>query len=205
MEGQLWSAILTILARVDKRQKRAGEDYSDEEIVKTFYWSVIHDRPMGWACEARNWPLHARRTKRPSQSTVSRRLRTASVIQLLDAVEQRVTWPADSDLYWMIDGKPLMISGCSKDRQAGYGRAAGCKAKGYKLHAIVVVDGAVAAWRIVPMNKDERMMGARLLKTAKVQGYVVADANYDSTNCIRFAMPEANSLLRRGVMAPVAS
>jgi hypothetical protein len=180
MEGQLWSAILTILARVDKRRKRAGEDYSDEEIVKTFYWSVIHDRPMGWACEARNWPLHARRTKRPSQSTVSRRLRTASVIQLLDAVEQRVTWPADSDLYWMIDGKPLMISGCSKDRQAGYGRAAGCKAKGYKLHAIVAVDGAVAAWRIAPMNKDERVMGARLLKTAKVQGYVVADANYDS-------------------------
>ena len=30
------------------------------------------------------------------------------------------------------------------------------------------------------MNKDERLMAKRLLKTADIQGYVVADANYDS-------------------------
>jgi hypothetical protein len=31
----------------------------------------------------------------------------------------------------MIDGKPLPIGGCSKDRQSGYGRSAGGKAKGF--------------------------------------------------------------------------
>jgi hypothetical protein len=82
----------------------------------------------------------------------------------------------------MIDGKPLSISGCSKDRQAGYGRAANCMAKGYKVHAIVAPDGAMACWRIAPMNKDERVMAERMLRTAPIHGYLVADSNYDSNN-----------------------
>ena len=107
-----------------------------------------------------------------------------AVVALLEALERRVTAPKEPGLFWMIDGKPLPIGGCSKDRQAGYGRAAGGKAKGYKLHALVGSDGALAAWRVAPMNKDERVMAERLLKTtpAAVAGYVVADANYDSNN-----------------------
>ena len=66
-------------------------------------------------------------------------------------------------LAWSMDGKPLMIGGCSKDKQAGYGRAAGCKAKGYKLHTIAGKQGEIAEWRVAPMNKDERVMGARML------------------------------------------
>ena len=61
----------------------------------------------------------------------------------------------------MLDGKPLTIGGCSKDRQAGYGRAAGGKARGYKIHVIYGSDGSIAAWRIAPMNVDERVMAAR--------------------------------------------
>jgi hypothetical protein len=80
----------------------------------------------------------------------------------------------------MIDGKPLTISGCSTDRQAGYGRAAGGKAKGYKIHAIVNPAGEVAAWRVAPMNKDERVMGERLVRVASIQGYLVGDSNFDS-------------------------
>ena len=80
----------------------------------------------------------------------------------------------------MIDGKPLAFSGCSKDRQAGYGRAANCKAKGYKIHAIISADESIAAWRVAPMNKDERVMAKRLVRTAAVQGYLVGDSNYDS-------------------------
>ncbi len=60
MEGQLWSLIVAILATIDKRRKRASEDFSDEDIVKVFYWSVIHDRPVSWACQRRNWPLYLR-------------------------------------------------------------------------------------------------------------------------------------------------
>jgi hypothetical protein len=102
------------------------------------------------------------------------------VVALLDALEQRVVAPTEPGLFWMMDGKPLVIGGCSKDRQAGYGRAANSKAKGYKIHAIVAPTGAIASWRLAPMNKDERVMAERLLKTAPIQGYVAADMNYDS-------------------------
>lgn len=180
MEGQLWSLIVAVLATMDKRRKRASESFSDEEIVKVFYWSVIHDRPVSWACEQRNWPLCRRRRPLPSNTTMSRRLRSKSVIALLDAVERRVCAPTRQHLYWMIDGKPLVVSGCSKDRQAGYGRAARSKAKGYKIHAIIATDGTLANWRIAPMNKDERVMAERLLKTTDLAGYITADANYDS-------------------------
>src|SRR5262245_61332440 len=180
MEGQLWQAIVIVWSQVHKRRKRSDEDFSDEDIVRVFYWAVIHDRSINWACQRKNWPLHARRKALPSDTTMSRRQQNPHVIALLDAVEQRVTRPTRPGLYWMIDGKPLVIGSCSKDRQAGYGKAARSKAKGYKLHAIIAPDGSLGAWRIAPMNKDERVMAKRLLKTADVQGYIVGDANYDS-------------------------
>jgi hypothetical protein len=143
---------------------------------------VIHDRPNAWACRAKHWPIHLRRRPLPVPGTLSRRLQTRSVVALLDALERRVVAPKGPGLFWMIDGKPLPIGGCSKDRQAGYGKAAGGKAKGYKLHALVGSDGAVAAWRVAPMNKDERVMAGRLVKAAppEVSGYLLADANFDS-------------------------
>jgi hypothetical protein len=182
MEHQLWLAIVHVITTVNKPRKPTICDFSDEDIVKTHYWSVIHDRPVSWACERRHWPLCQRRKVLPSPSTMSRRLRTQSVQSLLNALEKRVVAPQQPGIFWMIDGKPLPISGCSKDRQAGYGRAANCKAKGYKIHALVAPDGALAAWRVAPMNTDERVMAARMLRTAPIQGYVMGDKNYDSNN-----------------------
>lgn len=180
MEHQLWKAIVAILATLGKTRKSTAFDFSDEDIVKVYYWSVIHDRPVSWACSPKNWPIHLRKAKPPSSTTMSRRLRTPTVVALLDALERRVVAPKEPHLFWIIDGKPLPIGGCSKDRQAGYGRAAACKAKGYKIHTIVSSDGAIASWRLAPMNKDERVMAERMLRTAPIQGYVVADSNFDS-------------------------
>ena len=112
---------------------------------------------------------------------MSRRLRSRSVMALQKLLETQVIAPRDGvNYYWMIDGKSMMIGGCSGDRQAGYGRAAGCKAKGYKLHVIRGMDGSLAAWRVAPMHKDERVMAERMLKVASVQGYILADGHYDS-------------------------
>jgi hypothetical protein len=182
MEHQLLKKIVALIDSPHKPRTPARFDFTDADIVRVFYWSVLCDRPTSWACRKENWPLHLRRQPLPSQPTMSRRLRSPSVVALLDALERRVIAPQGPGLFWMIDGKPLPIGGCSTDRQAGYGRAAGGKAKGYKLHALVGGDGAVAGWRVAPMNKDERVMAERLLKAAppEVVGYVVADANYDS-------------------------
>ncbi len=180
MEHQLWKAIVAVLFSLVNSRKRRECDFTDHDIVKVYYWAVIHDRPTDWACCSKNWPIHRRRWPLPSGPTMSRRLASPTVVALLDALERRVVAPKEPGLYWMIDGKPLVIGGASKDRQAGYGRAANSMAKGYKLHAILDTGGAIASWRVAPMNKDERVMAARMLKTAPIQGYIVADSNYDS-------------------------
>lgn len=182
MEHQLSREIVAVLQQIGKWRRRRNEDFTDEEIVRTWFWGVLHDRPVSWSCERRNWPLWERSQARPSRSTMSRRLRSKGVRRLLDQIEAEVLRPQQLCLLWMIDGKPLTIGGCSKDRQAGYGRAAGTMAKGYKLHAVFGPRFTVAAWRIAPMNKDERVMARRLLREAPVQGYVLADGNYDSND-----------------------
>jgi hypothetical protein len=173
---------VALVRRLGKPRTPTRFDFRDEDLVKVYYGSVIHDRPTCWACRPHHGPIHRRRQPLPSPATMSRRLRSPAVVALLDARERRVTAPKEPGLFWMIDGKPLPIGGCSKDRHAGYGRSAGGKAKGYKRHALVGSDGSGAAWRVAPMNKDERVMAERLLKAAppEVVGYVVADANYDA-------------------------
>jgi hypothetical protein len=199
VEHQLWNEILALLERIDKPRRRGVEVFTAGEIVMTWMWAVLHDRPVSWACEARNWPLYLRRRRLPSSSTMSRRLRSPAVRRLLKQLEQHaVATRQHMSLLWFVDSKPLVISGCSKDRQAGYGRAAGCKAKGYKIHAIVGNDGAIAEWRVAPMNKDERVMGERMLRTALVQGYVLADSNYDSNKLHTVCFNRGNTQL----MAP---
>lgn len=182
MERQLWKEIVAVVRELCKRTFNVRCGYSDVEIVKVWFWAVIHDRPVSWACCRENWPPYEQRRSFPTSSTMSRRLRTASIRQLLATVEER-TLHSDQNriaLVWALDGKPLPISGCSKDHDARYGRAAGGKAKGYKIHAIISLSGAVAAWKIAPMNVDERAVGEELLGRAAIQGYVLADGNYDS-------------------------
>jgi len=180
MERQLWKAIVVVLGEVDKGRQPSSLVFRDERIVEVFFWAAIHDRPISWACRRHHWPIDQRRRRLPSSTTMSRRLRTPRVLTLLRALERRVLAPRPGEMFWMIDGKPLPVGGATKDRQAGYGRAAGGKAKGYKLHALVGSQGSIADWRVAPMNKDERTMARRLLRAAPVQGYLVADANFDS-------------------------
>ena len=181
MERQLWNAIVQILGEIRKPNLSGNFDYCVQKVLKVWFWAVVHDRPVSWATDARNWPAWHRGTPLPSDSTMSRRLRSEAVLKVLRLMEQRVISPKDSGgLVWLIDGKPLPIGGCSKDRQAGFGRAAGAMAKGYKLHALIGKHGEIAQWRVAPMNKDERVMARRMLKRTDVVGYVVADSNYDS-------------------------
>lgn len=181
MERQLWKMIVALLEELDKSRPRKEGGFSDRRIVAVYYWAVVHDRPVSWAVQRGNWPIDLRRWPLPSNTTMSRRLQSPSVRHLLETLEQHVLRkPESGSLVWLIDGKPLPIGGASKDRQAGYGRAARSKAKGYKLHALVGADKSLAEWRLAPMNIDERKMAKRMLRQAKIAGYVVADANYDS-------------------------
>jgi hypothetical protein len=179
MEHQLWVAIVSFLVTLDKTPCPTRHDYRDCDIAKVFYWAVVHDRPTSWAYSRKNWPIHLRR-KLPSGSTMSRRLRTPSVVGLLEELSRRVTAPREPGAFWMVDGKPLVIGGASNDSEGKCGRAANGLARGYKLHAILNVQGELAAFEVTAMNVDERVVAARLIVQASIQGYLVADGNYDS-------------------------
>jgi len=180
VEHQLWTAIVPLLVRLDQTPRPARHTYRDSDILAVYLWAVLHDRTQAWACDRRNWPIHRRGRPLPSESTLSKRLRTPSVAALLAALFTAMTAPPAPGVFWMMDGKPLPVSGVSGDAGAAWGRGAGGLACGYKLHAILNVRGEVAACEVAPMNVDERVVAGRLLAAARLQGYVVADANYDS-------------------------
>src|SRR6476619_7470483 len=125
------------------------------EIVLVHLWAVLHDRPREWATVATNWRGSGRCPRLPSNSTVSRRMPTPSVQALLQAVEQHLRDQFPPDACRFIDAKPLPIGGCGQDRDATYGRAAGCHAKGYKLYVIAGNSGGFLAWVVYPMSRNE--------------------------------------------------
>jgi hypothetical protein len=180
MEHQLWTAIVPHLIELDQTPRPTHHTYSDSHILAVYLWAVLHDRTQAWACDRRNWPLHLRRRPLPSESTLSKRLRSPSVLALFRALFVALTTPTHPGVFWMMDGKPLPVSGVSGDAQAACGRGAGGLARGYKLHAILNIPGDIAAAEVTALNIDERVVAQRLLGAADIAGYIVADANYDS-------------------------
>lgn len=182
MEESRWKEVRAIIRRLARR-KSARESFGDAEIVEVFYWAVIHDRPQGWATQLENWPIHLRRRRRlPSEGTLSRRLRSKRVIELLERIEVEAFHPdpqSKPPLMTMVDGKALEISRISHDRQSGYGWGAGGMAKGYKIHVLLGENSGISAWRLTPMQTNEKVMARRMVRATRPHGYIVGDGNYD--------------------------
>jgi hypothetical protein len=121
---------------------------------------------------------------------MSRRLRSLGVRQLLERA-QKITsqWFPTFFCHW-IDSKPLTVSGVSKDRDARLGRAAGHKARGYRLHVLHNAGGAVVAWLLGPMNFNDVPAAQTMLNAVRLQqecgqlhlkpGYATGDNQYDA-------------------------
>lgn len=182
MEEQRWKEVRVIIRRFARR-KTSRESFGDADIVEVFYWAVIHDRPQGWATQTENWPIHLRRGRLfPSQGTLSRRLRSKRVIELLEKVEVEAfhSDPQSAPPFvTIVDGKPLVISGNSHDHQSGYGWGAGAMAKGYKIHVLLGEYSGISAWRLTPMQTSEKVMARRMVREVRPHGYLVGDGNYD--------------------------
>lgn len=74
MEHQLWKRIVAVMKVIAKPRNVGRCTFTNEDIVLVWFWSVLHDRPVSWACKRSNWPICLRRRKLPSSSTMSRRL-----------------------------------------------------------------------------------------------------------------------------------
>jgi hypothetical protein len=179
MERELWTSLYRILRRLDK--PFGGWKYSASDVLAVYFWAVVHDRPVSWAADIGNWPADLLLPELPSQSTLSRRLRRDDARRLMSEVEG--TWSSVLGVCcWrilVIDGKGLVVSGVSKDADAGYGRAAGGMAKGYKFFAIWGNGPLPVAWALGPMNKSEKTMARELIPDLEGGGYLLGDKEYD--------------------------
>lgn len=180
MERELYEQLCRVL-RTLRLAAQQRCTYDDRRILEVYLWAVVHDRPTSWACQAINWPPDLRRRPRPSQSQMSRRLRTFALQQLLWQlyVAQREQLPRS--LLKFVDGKPLPVGGCSKDPDAKFGHGAGTILRGYKLVCLVDECGAIDDWRLGPMNLCEHHEALHLLHAAPGT-YLLGDTEYDKNH-----------------------
>jgi hypothetical protein len=180
MEREIWRRIIGALKRLSRTRPRNAA-YTNAQIVAVYLWSVLHDRPVNWACDRRNWPMQAWRRSLPDQSTMSRRLAHAQTAACLEMLLDRLS-PIERDaLVLRIDGKPLPVAKHSQDRRAAFGRGSGGFQKGYKLHAIYARSNRPIAYRVTPLNVDERVVAQQMMQEHRLgDGYLLADANYET-------------------------
>jgi hypothetical protein len=111
-----------------------------------------------------------------------RRLHTASVQDCLTGMNSLFRDQLPRSLDKVVDGKPLVVGVCSKDRDARRGcMGEGKWARGYKVHAMIDATGVVESATVTPLNEGEATVALRLLEPMNLQGVTVrGDANYDS-------------------------
>lgn len=179
MERELWLVLYHIALQCDKLTKAR---FRPAVIVGVYGGAVLQDRPASWACDRRNWPeelfdepcFHL-----PSQSTMSRRLRSPDSERLLDQASWLLTeaWA----LCWVkiIDAKPLPIGGFSKDGDARWGRSLKGFAKGYKFLAIWGAGPMPLVWGLAAMNVSETALARRMIPCLEGGGDLRGDCLYD--------------------------
>ena len=195
MERELWESLCRLAGMLYNRQGHSY--YGDDLIVGVYWWAVVHDRPVSWACQAAHWPPDLAAQALPSQPTMSRRLRSRSVELLMHSVEQTLLALSGAVGCWVriIDGKPLVVGGASKDADARWGRASGGLQKGYKLHAVWGWGPLPIAWALVPLNVSERRVALQLVKDLPGEGYLLGDRQYDSAALYEAAAAEGYQLI----------
>lgn len=180
MENELWKQVYQLVTKAANGKTLKRAIYTDADILLTYLWAVIHDRPIYWACKKRNWPICYRRRKLPNASTMTRRLRTKQLQNLLRVIERLLVNKFPRSVCRWIDGKPLPIGGCSKDKQSAFGHGVCSIAKGYKLYAIADKNQGFVHWTIRPMNQNEAKVAADLISNLDCGGYLIGDSAYDS-------------------------
>jgi len=146
-----------------------------------FLWAVVHDRTTNWATDEKNWPAKLA-IYIPSQSTMSRRLRSADVLQLMDDMSGSfiIMSVLAKDWVKVVDAKPLPVGGHSKDPDARWGHGVCGFAKGYKLFAIYGEGPLPLTWRVAAMNAGETTIAKGMLPDLQGGGYLLGDKLYDS-------------------------
>jgi hypothetical protein len=182
MERELWPLLYHEL-------RATANDFSQKYVqipawvlVAVSLWAAVHDRPVAWACDHRNWSTTGLRpSKLPSPATMSRRAYSVGVGLLWRALQGRLRDRQEPALVAFLDGKPLPVGGYTKDHDAAYGRGAGLMDKGYKLHTVWSNRALPEAWEVTSLKVSEKVAAESLLTQLEGGGYLLADKNFDSS------------------------
>ncbi len=98
--------------------------HSVGRIIRVYLWSVLHDRPIDWACRRGNRQGVRPPDALPHQSQMSRRLRQKDTLEFLTELTRRFNDRHEYDLVKMLDGKPLPVARHSQDADATFGYGA---------------------------------------------------------------------------------
>jgi Transposase DDE domain len=185
MDRELWSIVLSAIKKAARIVGRTGRrpTFPDWLIVAMYVWSVWHDRPLSWACDRSHYGLLFRPRKLPSISQFTRRIKTDSCTRILAHVHDQLAHRGIMIDAACLDGKALLVSPVSKDRQATTGRISRGFGKGYKLHAVVTDRRRIVVWSVMGLNVAEQTVAAELLEhlpSLTSDALVMADSNYDS-------------------------
>lgn len=196
MERELWTGVVRAVRAAAAGRRQRQRKFNDQVIVLTLLWAVLHDRPVLWATDPRHWPFYMRIKSRPSASTMSRRLRSPSVLGLLEQIRDHLASAPEARVALIIDAKPLPVGGYTNDRDARAGRACGCFAWGYKLYLVIDENGGVHAWKVESMNVAEQVVAEELIPAAARSAgpgrWLLGDKAYDSNRL--YAAAESSGL-----------
>lgn len=181
MERERFARMRMVLMRVAAgHHDNSRCSHRDSVILLLLLWAALHRKPVSWACDPLRWPADLRPRRLPSQPTMSRRLRCHTTLELLERWLRATRDRLPRTGVKVIDAKVLTIGGCGKDPDAAIGYGAGRMAKGYKLHWVMDLCGAVDHWLVAPLNFPEPTAAAMLLEHVPPTACVLADNNYDT-------------------------
>ncbi len=181
MERELWPRLYHLIMDTGQSFRLADVSYQPHIVALVFFWAVLHDRPISWACDAQNWTSTTLRPARlPSASTLSRRLRRLETALFMRLIVQRIRQTGVPRLIAVIDGKPLPVGGASEDPEAHCGRGAARLAKGYKLYAVHDGRPIAAVYRVYALNINEDKVAEEMAPEFPGGGYLLGDGEYDA-------------------------
>ncbi|HJZ93896.1 MAG TPA: transposase [Gemmataceae bacterium] len=197
MERKLWLRLYAVIWSVGHPRPPVRVSHADQWVVLVYLWACLHDRPTQWACRRCHWPPDLRPPRLPSQPTMSRRLRSAGVNALLNALLARYRGRPEDDWVRYLDAKPLPVGGMSKDPDAADGFGADSYFRGYKLHAVFGRGPVPLAWEVRPANYGEPTTARLLVNRLGGTGYLVGDPSYDSNPLAEQAGQQGHQLVAK--------
>lgn len=186
MDGNLYEQVYRLIHSLDHPDP-VGVTHSDRTIVLYLYRASADKLSLLQVCQPGHWAGLTAPATRPSQPTLSRRSRAASVQALLRRVEDRLREldpPAEEPEMAILDGHAFDVSGHTRDPDAKLGRGTGRFEKGYKAHVLWGSGCLPLSWRVTSMNTAECRTALELLaalpQTDGVPAFVLGDSAYDA-------------------------